>query len=466
MAVATAMNSLPNELLIQITSHLDNEAPSLARFAHEPSMLLTESDLTPLKSLSQVSWRYRKITLPLLFQYVRLALDQEHQWVLVDARLVDDMQTQLTALSDHEFLVYHKMRSKVKSSSTFAHDEAFDYLLTHLWRIQEGDKFLKTTPKTHWLPHLPQMFETFSRFIEQHDLKHHVKSVVVITDKEYELRHFGTAEAPLARAVATIWAQIFSILEPARLVVAAPPTTLAVLLDTHVISSDTWAFNMDMHYIELRQPTPSRLDHMRSNCERSWSSALIHYRPWHHLGYNEGSSISAYSTYEYFLKQSPKILYLILVRLAKEVQPCCNITCFSFTGVFPFVTNVTAIFRALLQIPTLRKVAVQLAPGPENNLLSEPNRMGRAQSGDIWLEWHESYKVIASHLDVFDFEDGAEFESRDCASKNLAQEVGEYMDILRERGHGWRISDGKKGVWIRDHGSDQSATFVTAAGIL
>lgn len=460
------MNTLPNELLIQIASHLDNEAPSNTKFAHEPSIKLTSCDLTPLKSLSQVSWRYRKITLPILFQYARLALDQEHRWVLVDARLVDSMQTQLTALSNHEFMVYHKMRSKVKSSSAFAHNEAFDYLLTHLCPIQQGDEVFKAAPKIHWLPQLPQTFETFSRFIEQNNLKHHIKSLVVITDKEYELQQIDIDEAPLARAVATIWTQIFSVLEPTRVVVAAPPTTLAGLLDSQVLSSDIWAFNMNMHYIELRQPEPSHLENMEAKCKRTWNTALIHHRPWHHLGYNEGSSISAYSTYEYFLKQSPKMLYLILVRLSKKVQPCCNITSFSFTGIFPFVTNVTAIFRALLQMPSLRKVAVQLAPGPENNILSEPKRMGRAQTGDIWLEWHESYKVIASHLGVCDFDDGAEFESKDGANENLAQEVGEYIDVLRERGHGWRISDARKSVWIRDHGLDRNVTPGTGAGIL
>ncbi|CAO2655449.1 Nn.00g105130.m01.CDS01 [Neocucurbitaria sp. VM-36] len=446
------MDSLPNELFIQIASHLDSEPPSITKFAHEPSTKLTCCDFTPLKLLSQVSWRWRRIVIPILFRYSRISLDTEPQWVPIDARLVDSMQGQLTTLSNHEFQIYHRMRSKFKSSSTFAYDEAFDDLLINLCRVQDGDEFLKSVPHILWLPHLPRTFPDFGQFVAQYSLKHHIKSIVVNTDKDYELRHVSTADAPLARAVSEIWSQIFSCLEPTRVVVAAPPTTLAGLLDTQMLSSDVWAFDMKIHYIELLQAEPLRLEHMSSNC-RPWDWALVHRRPWYHLGYNEGSSITAYSTYEYHLKQSPKMLYLILIRLAKEAQACCNITSFTFIGVFPFATNVTTIIRALHRIPTLKRVSVQFAPGPENTLLSEPGRLGRAQSSDFWLEWTESYKVIASYLGVFDFADGAEFTSGDCDNERQAIEVGECMDLLKRRGAGWR-KEGKV-TWVRDHELDE-----------
>jgi len=459
------MESLPNELLIQIASQFDTEAPSVTNFAHEPSSHLTECEFTPLKLLSLVSWRWRKITLPILFRNSRISLDKEPQWVPIDARLVDSMQTELTKLSNHEFQIYHKMRGKFKSSSTFAYDEAFDDLLINLCRIQDGDDFLKAVPHILWLPHLPKAFDGFARFVAQYDLKHHIKSVVVHTDKEYELRHVSTADAPLTRVVTDVWAAIFSHLEPIRVVVAAPPSTLAGLLDTQMLSADVWAFDMKMHYIELVQPEPPRFEHMKSKC-RTWNSFLIHYRPWNHLGYNEGSSIAAYSTYEYHLKQSPKMLYLLLVRLAKEAQSCCNISSFSFTGVFPFVTNVTAIVRALQKIPKLRHISFQLAPGPENSSLDDPKRIGRAQRSDFWLEWNESYKVIAGYLGVIEFEDGAEFKSKDCSNKQLAEDVSGYIELLQQRGAGWRKHGAEDGVWIRDQSLDRVATPITELGIV
>lgn len=453
----SSLYALPTELLIQIASHLDVDAPSVSKFAYEPTKELASSENTPLKDLSRVSWRLRKVVIPILFKYARLPLDENPQWVPLDARLIESMQGQLSTLSNHEFMIYTKMRSKFKSSSAFAFDQAFDDILINLCKVQAGDEFLKSSPTILWLPHLCSSFADFGRFVTKYQLKQRIRSVVVHTDIEYGLRHVSTADAPLAQAVGEIWAQIFDCLEPNRVVVAAPPTTLAGLLDTQMQSSDTWAFDMKTHYIELVHTLPPANDHMSSSC-RPCDTALIHQRPWTHIGYNEGSSVTAYSTYEYHLKQSPRMLYLILMRLAKEVESCCNITSFSFTGVFPFATNVTSIIRALHRIPTLRNVTFQLAPGPENNLLNQPDRMGRAQSGDLWLEWTESYKVIASYLGVFDFGDGAEFRSRDCTSETLTRDVEEIVELLKHRGAGWRNKEGEVGVWLRDHTLDDDFT--------
>ncbi|KAF2257634.1 hypothetical protein CC78DRAFT_205835 [Lojkania enalia] len=448
----TNVNSLPNELLIQIATHLDTLPPSVQKFAHEPSIELTHQDETPLKSLSLVSWKWRKIVLPILFHYSRIPLDRHPQWVPIDARLLENMQSQLTNLSNHEMQIFHKMRSKFKSSSMFAFDESFDDLLINLCRVHDGDNFLKSVPNILWLPHLPNNFMAFVRLASRHNLKHHIKSIVLYSDKDYELRHVATADAPLARAVAEIWSQVFFAFDPYRVVVAAPPSTLAGLLDTQMLSSDTWAFNMKMHYIELHM-SESRRNEMARFQRRPSDIALIHRRPWSHLGYNEGSSITAYSTYEYHLKQSPKMLYLILIRLAKEVVECFNIRSFSFHGVFPFSTNTTAIIRALHKIETLRSVQFQLAPGLENNLLSSPKRMGRAQPHDLWLEWNESYKVIAAYLSIFEFEDGSEFISKDCEDSTLASEFELYARMLSDKGAGWR----KEGVgrWVRDFSLDR-----------
>lgn len=84
--------------------------------------------------------------------------------------------------------------------------------------------------------------------------------------------------------------------------------------------------------------------------------------------------------------------------------------------------------------------------------------MGRAQSGDLWLEWTESYKVIASYLGVFDFEDGAEFRSRDCNSAKLTEDVEEIVELLKHRGAGWRNKEEEVGVWVRDHALDDDFT--------
>ena len=449
----TSIQSLPNELLLQIISYFDCEPPSISKFSHEPSSALTVSDYTPLKSLSLVSRRWRSLALSTLFRYTRIDLNEEPRWVPINARLIESMQGHLSKLSDHEMHIYQKMRNIQKSSAMFAFDEMFDDLLVSYCCVQKDDEFLKSAPLIHWLPSLSKTFPTFSRFVEQYGLKRHIESVIVHTAMEYELRHVSTSDAPLRKAVSDIWSQLLSCLEPTRVVVAAPPSTMACLLDTTMLSPDAWAFDMRMHYIELIQPDPRHNPpHPRSPDCRPWDTALIHQRPWSHLSYNEGSSISAYSTYEYHLKQAPKILYLLLCQLS-HVSPCCNINSFTFTSVFPYNTSISAIIFVLRKIPTLKKIEVRLAPGPENNVLASPKRMRRAQPHDLWLEWTESYNCVETLLCLYEFGDGAEFTSRDCEQLSLAEEVEDMMQKVRERGIGWRKVE--RGTWVRDRALDK-----------
>ncbi|KAL1798008.1 hypothetical protein ACET3X_004614 [Alternaria dauci] len=443
------MQALPNELLAQIASHLDSQPPSITKFNHEPNAHLAYSDneteIQPLKSLSLVSWRWRKVVLPILFRFTRIALDKEPQWVPMDARLVDSMQLQLSNLSNHEFMLYTKLRSKSKATTGGAYTPAMDDAFIQLCRIQEGDEVLKTTPWIVWLPHLSKDFGTFSRFVTENKLKLHIKSVVLHTDKEYDLRHVSTAQGPLAREVTNIWDQVFNLLEPARVVVAAPPKATATLLDSHVGTNDMWAFEMKMHYIELlgdQLPVDNNEQEYRLN-----DAPLIYRRAWNHLSYNEGSSITVYSTYEYHVKTAPKILALVLNRLAIDTRFCKNLTSFSFTAVFPLASTVMSIMRAVHAIPSIKKVTFQLAPGPENDLLSNGSKRRRAQASDIWFEWRSSYDVLANMDLFFDRTEEVgpalnEIVSKDCYSKQLAVEVAEVVDthLMKARDR-WK-SDG------------------------
>lgn len=111
---------------------------------------------------------------------------------------------------------------------------------------------MKSSPTKLWLSHLSKSFAQFVRLVKTYQLKQHVRSVVVHTNIKCGLRHVSTADAPLARAVTEIWTQIFNYVEPIRIVVAAPSATQDVLLDTQLLSSDTWAFTMKRDYcIEL-----------------------------------------------------------------------------------------------------------------------------------------------------------------------------------------------------------------------
>lgn len=79
------MDNLPDELLLHIISYLDHGPPSTPHFFDEPDPLtLTSFRDQPLKELSLVSPRWRRIVKPLLFQYLRFTLhildDARNEW--------------------------------------------------------------------------------------------------------------------------------------------------------------------------------------------------------------------------------------------------------------------------------------------------------------------------------------------------------------------------------------------------
>lgn len=378
--------------------------------------------------------------LPILFRYSRIPLDPEPQWVTIDRPVLDDMQGQLATLSNHEHEIYQEMRRRFESVT-------IDFCHT-----QDGDDFLRSEPKVLWLPHLSKEFSDFQRFVTQYTLKLHVKSIVLCTDKECKLGHEVTKTKVLKRVVSELWSEIFALLEPTRLVVAAPPTTLAGLSESLMLTPDDWAFEMKMHYLELLQYEPLRVEHMQAKC-RPWGLPLVHKRPWYHLGYNEGSSVPAYNTYDFHHKQSHHILTLILRRLAKEAQACCNIMSFSFIAVFPLAAHVAQVVRALQRIPTVNRIHFQLAPGLENSLMSDKERMGRAQHTDLWQQWREGYTALARDYKEYECMDGAEIWARDWDTGQTGAAVEECMNILNWAGLGWPHKG--EGKWVREHALDE-----------
>ncbi|KAH7048470.1 hypothetical protein B0J12DRAFT_700336 [Macrophomina phaseolina] len=79
------MEHLAEELCLQLISHLDRGPPSDAHFFHEPDpSTFTSFRDRPLKQLSLVSQKWRRIVKPLLFQYLRFTLhildDERNEW--------------------------------------------------------------------------------------------------------------------------------------------------------------------------------------------------------------------------------------------------------------------------------------------------------------------------------------------------------------------------------------------------
>jgi hypothetical protein len=401
------LSSLPEELLLYIVSFLDAEPPSLTKFCHEPSFQLTDSDSKSLKNLSCTSRMWRRILAPILFQYVRISLSYEPRYVAESRGLLDHLQNNFEHLNPRERRIFLRLKQEA-DGFLFNELEAFSsdhinlapenggvaptkmYLAVH-----EDDLVLRDAPMLIYCHHLPKDVQHLFSLLSSHRI-HSNRSLVISTEHDTNGQVRRMLEDFFHLGARTIWKVILANMDPQRLIIAAPPATLALLASLPEDNGDSWAFEMKVHYLELRQsPSPQSVhtDSCRRR-ERLESSSVVRDRPWTHVGYNEGSSVPAYSTYEYSWKQSPRIIPRILQQMQNTNAKCCSLRTFSYTAVFPLASNHRALVGIMRNLSSLRAVHYQLTPGNENDVLDNKDRLRRAQHSDLWMECDRCYEDI------------------------------------------------------------------------
>ena len=262
----TAIDSLPEELLLHIFELLDSPPPSIVKARWEPSLELTSSLEHVLKDISRVSKRWRRIVLPLLFKNARLCLDgcinaTPIEWVscsicrdYLPARIRSCRET----LSDQEPYHAEMMEAVKKRLREHGTDEAS-------WRslvdadTNEGDDLESEMKTLAWASRFYHLVEDFLFFIKDTNLATHIQSFVLLSD-EMLVRHLGRYPhfpSQLSRqewrypAVAALWQQLFSVVNPLRVVIIATPTDLACLTNaaietqgvSHIIDWSLWSEN-------------------------------------------------------------------------------------------------------------------------------------------------------------------------------------------------------------------------------
>ncbi|KAJ9619860.1 hypothetical protein H2203_008133 [Taxawa tesnikishii (nom. ined.)] len=124
-------------------------------------------------------------------------------------------------------------------------------------------------------------------------------------------------------------------------------------------------------------------------------SSLFRVRHWATVGYNEGSFLSAYGTYDFFEHGAPTSIQSLLNVLfpatpgAMKLRPGDKYTShglfriknFSYTAIFPSRTT------------------LQVAPSKQDQwILDDPQRVGKAVLSDCWAAVHRAYSNIATRL--------------------------------------------------------------------
>ncbi|KAF2276326.1 uncharacterized protein EI97DRAFT_35658 [Westerdykella ornata] len=469
---APGLDRLPNELLVQIIKECLTELPpSFKKFTVEPSMDIAKGDSEhpTLKALSQVSRRLRALILPFLFQFVKLHLQSFSRLISCDKKLLLHLDKYHEHLNEHERRIWLALRGQWHDQSrpSVSANHSRLYVPVH-----DQDKYLthKDAPPHALMPQLPTDFTDFAVFIKKHNLRRKVDGLILITELEVTGDHCRCTErsAYVGCSIRQFWLNIFEVLDPLRVVTAAPPITIASLIHSRQHGEQEWAFEMKMQYLELgmthssddmllRFPGHEAREMYKSN--EGWDGYLLGHKGWTRLSFNEGASVPAYHTYEYHLKAAPKHVHQGIQYMPAYGIPASCLRVLQFIAVFPLADDfqlwlVSANKYTDVQNCALRRIEVQLAPGPEQNSEAIARRIGRCQPQTLWLEWEQCYRRhLMWFLEVHPFEDGAELEARDCWDPGMETEITEWMAHLTQRvGVGWNKVG--KGIWRRDTSLD------------
>ena len=388
-AIAMTVMDLPLELLDQILSYLDVEPPSLRALRKEPSITLTDSDAQPLKTLSLTSCSLRRLTICRLFKYARIRLDR---------------------LSINDIV-------ELSSGSEDIND--------------------------------------FLDFVRLNALHSHIKGLVLYTevDLSTELSPTGPRRSRDAFGnwgfyeFAHLWRNLLTALNPVFITMLAPPSTLALLASCDCQPRDAWAFDMPFNVLHLKQSYTAL---PAGWLEPPGVNDLFHLRDWSHCSLNEGASLKAYSTYEYFLKTTPSIALLPFTLTA-------SFTSFDYIAIFPLHNHTKEISQLLMKMPNLERLRVQLAPEPSNSkILEDEARMGKNLHADMWMELDAGYTLILhTMLAMRRLE---YFESLDYALEGLRSTLDVKFEDIRSQG--WRQCGG--GCWRRDWSLDPTLEHAMA----
>ena len=233
MTTATVAK-LPVELLVHIFEYLDSAPASAQKTRHEPSPHLPRSTEHYLKDISCVSRRWRRIVLPLLFKHACLRMWRpERSTGLADGR---ESTGAARTTSEGQFSVHPYHLEVVEAMQARLHPSGGDNAFTPNGIVE------KTIAK--WMTRTYHILEDFLNFIETEKLTTCIQSITMLSDwmlkaKATRLEHLSLHEWHYLVAAA-LWQNLLSAVDPDRIVIIAPPTELACLMNAAIDTHGDW----------------------------------------------------------------------------------------------------------------------------------------------------------------------------------------------------------------------------------
>ncbi|KAK7533471.1 hypothetical protein IWX49DRAFT_313855 [Phyllosticta citricarpa] len=463
------MDSLPNELRLQILSYLDSEPPSATRFFDEPSPpFLTVSCRCDLKRLSLVSRSWRRIVIPSLFRHVRLFLGQMRAPVLVPTTNnvydVQDVRSQVLVSTNPYWFRDLEPQVLDKGLATSSDSWRMPVPATLYQMSGLGLQVPVSSTNRYWLRDLEPQVAKFLDFLKRNAMKRHVKSLVLCTN--FELAPGSAHDRKINQDQSIdFWDAIFSCIEPQAVKLAAPPTSLATLTGSpgKCFVDESRAYDMHCHLVELRQHPQHFGVQRRQRCSRENrhlhpAATLMTKRRWSHIGYNEGISSAKYP-YPYRHKGCPSILGDLL----KEDMDSYVPQSLAYISIYPSTENLEPVLKWLINElnwrnqssnaslePLDKNFEFQFAPDPD----SRSSHTSRARNDTHWGELKLTYNMLGIAFAWPRLRSLKAVTCRDYRCRFLVDELdhGERLGILRDRG--WTKVGSNKWVDYRDHRTD------------
>ncbi|KAL8789269.1 MAG: hypothetical protein Q9195_006915 [Heterodermia aff. obscurata] len=225
----------------------------------------------------------------------------------------------------------------------------------------------------------------------------------------------GFIRKPCSTIVHKIKPKYLTILFPSQLFPFLSSSGQRGLISSH----DSWAFDMPLHVLHLSCQQP----YLRSEAESLWD------QPWSTITLNEGSSLKAYSTYDFHTKQSPSI-FLDQWFCKNVIKNMWSVTVreFEYVAVFPLEMHINCILTQLECLTNLRTLSTRLAPHENSSILSDRAKVGRAQFRDLWSSLEENYASIVSYVVLMRQKHHLRtFKALDCVHSHVCESLYPMM---------------------------------------
>ena len=280
-------------------------------------------------------------------------------------------------------------------------------------------------------------------FISRARLQPHIKTVVV----EFILLTSNGRTDLNEGFASNVCSQIMDLFEPQALTIVMPPSLTPYLaLDGFLgpDQNDGWAFDIPIQVLTCRRTSSKpalQNGQIISRQQGCWEG------PWSSVTINEASSVSVYSSYEYYLKRTPSFFRSRHTQRLLRWDWSKTLRHFEYIAIFPIAPHIREVFKILRNLHCLEVLSVQFAPHESSDIISNPVRLGKCQISDLWMEFGECYMEafcfasemrVAHELRMFENLDWPEYKHQIYLKDTNAQ-LEEYMQ-------GWHL-DGDNGIW-------------------